>query len=135
MNDIFENLGRYFKDHDQRLSEHNETGLNFYERYRNTDIDRTDDGIYVAFIFDHEKNKNVDVVENFLEDAKADLDRIHANNYYNALQEIAAYFNHKEDFNNGFQNLENLIQSIKKRVDSSKELICSQELDYNRHKM
>ena len=135
MNDIFENLASYFKDHDQRLSDHNETGLNFYERYRNTDIDRTDDGLYVAFVFDSVQNKNVDVVYNELDDVKADLDRIHANNYYNALQEIAAHFNHTEDFNNGFQNLENLIQSINKRVDSAKELMCSQEIDYNRHKM
>ena len=124
-----------FKDHDQRLSDHNETGLNFYERYRNTDIDRTDDGLYVAFVFDYVQNKNVDIVYNDLDDVKADLDRIHANNYYNALQEIAAYFNHKEDFNNGFQNLENLIDAIKKRMDSAKELIVSQEIDYNRHKM
>lgn len=133
---VFNNLTKILqKSHDERLSDHNETGLNFYERYRNTDIDRTYDGLYVAFLYDYDKNKNVDIVFSDLDDVKSNLDRIHANNYYNALQEIAGYFNHTEDFNNGFQNLENLIGAIKKRMDSAKELVVSQELDYNRHKM
>ena len=71
---------------------------------------------YFATVWDYLMDQNEDIESDDIDEVRSELNQILASNYYEALLEIQRTFNHKADFCNAEQNVENLVWEIREKL-------------------